>query len=167
MSDKIGLTNGQYNSSTANFTRGDVAIISNNTLSVKLKNSTQTLRDSLNTTMPGGKLNTPTISANSRWTYNYRLPNGNFSGSRYVMNVKWTPVSDADGYILYVKQGDWGTWEKYKTYDSSATGDIFDYWRSGIVYSFKVVAYKGSGTNIVYSDESNIASEMWYSPKSN
>ena len=37
LSDKIGLTNGQYNANTKNFTRGDVAIISYNTLNGDLK----------------------------------------------------------------------------------------------------------------------------------
>lgn len=43
LSDKIGLTNGQYNTSTTNFTRGDVAFISYRVLSCKIKNSDQTL----------------------------------------------------------------------------------------------------------------------------
>lgn len=34
-SDEIGLTAGQYNASTTSFTRGDMAVISNNALSVK------------------------------------------------------------------------------------------------------------------------------------
>lgn len=43
LSDKIGLTSGQYNASTTNFTRGDVAFISYRVLSCKIKNSDQTL----------------------------------------------------------------------------------------------------------------------------
>lgn len=37
LSDQIGLTQGQYNANTTNFTRGDVAIISNSSLSIKEK----------------------------------------------------------------------------------------------------------------------------------
>ena len=43
LSDKIGLTNGQYNANTINFTRGDVAIISNQALHITLKGSNETL----------------------------------------------------------------------------------------------------------------------------
>ena len=43
LSDKIGLTNGQYNANTTNFTRGDVAFISYRVLSCKVKDSNQTL----------------------------------------------------------------------------------------------------------------------------
>ena len=37
LSDKIGLTKGNYNATTKSFTRGDVAIISKQALSVKMK----------------------------------------------------------------------------------------------------------------------------------
>lgn len=40
LSDSIGLTNGEYNANTSKFTRGDVAIISNNALSVPCKDGT-------------------------------------------------------------------------------------------------------------------------------
>lgn len=44
LSDKLGITYGQYNASSA-FTRGDVAIISNNALSAKLKGTDTTLKE--------------------------------------------------------------------------------------------------------------------------
>lgn len=44
-SDEIGLTDGRYTAESTNFTRGDVAVISNNALSIKLKNSNQILSD--------------------------------------------------------------------------------------------------------------------------
>lgn len=47
LSDKIGLTDGRYNASTTNFTRGDVAIVSNYALSTPLKGQSRTLADSL------------------------------------------------------------------------------------------------------------------------
>lgn len=43
LSDQLGITNGQYNENTTNFTRGDVVIISYRALSCKIKNSNQTL----------------------------------------------------------------------------------------------------------------------------
>ena len=49
LSDKIGLTNGQYNESTTSFTRGDVAIISYRALSCKLNGTDTTLLDDLTT----------------------------------------------------------------------------------------------------------------------
>ena len=45
LSDKIGLTKGNYNATTKSFTRGDVAVISNQSLSIPTKNSSQTLSD--------------------------------------------------------------------------------------------------------------------------
>lgn len=46
LSDKLGITNGQYNATSA-FTRGDVAIISYDSLSVKMKNSEQILKETI------------------------------------------------------------------------------------------------------------------------
>lgn len=48
LSDKIGLTDGRYNAYTKEFLRSDVAIISNNALNVKLKNSDAVLLSVLN-----------------------------------------------------------------------------------------------------------------------
>ena len=47
LSDKIGLTNGEYNEATAIFTRGDMAIISSLALDTKLKDSEITLLESI------------------------------------------------------------------------------------------------------------------------
>ncbi len=46
LTDKLGITNGGYNTSTE-FTRGDVAIVSNSVLNVKLKDGEKTLIDVL------------------------------------------------------------------------------------------------------------------------
>ena len=46
LSDKLGITGGRYTASSR-FTRGDVAIVSNNALNAKMKNSTKTLLDAL------------------------------------------------------------------------------------------------------------------------
>lgn len=45
LSDKIGLTSGNYNATTKSFTRGDVAIISKQALSVKMKDGQKSLSD--------------------------------------------------------------------------------------------------------------------------
>ena len=45
LSDKIGLTNKQYNAATKQFTRGDIAIISYQALDCKLKGKNSTLRN--------------------------------------------------------------------------------------------------------------------------
>lgn len=46
LSDKIGLTNGEYNAYTNHFTRGDVAVISYRALDCNLKDKSLTLRNS-------------------------------------------------------------------------------------------------------------------------
>ena len=43
LSDEIGITSGRYNSATAEFLRGDIALISLNALDARLKNSDTTL----------------------------------------------------------------------------------------------------------------------------
>lgn len=47
LSDQLGITNGQFNTSSPALTRGDMAIISLLALSAKLKNTDRTLADSL------------------------------------------------------------------------------------------------------------------------
>ena len=47
LSDKIGLTDGRYQTGTTSFTRGDVAIISNQALSTKRKDSSITLYETI------------------------------------------------------------------------------------------------------------------------
>lgn len=47
LSDKLGITNGQYNAGTTNFTRGDAAIISYRALSANLKGTNTTLLEDL------------------------------------------------------------------------------------------------------------------------
>ena len=48
LSDKIALTDGRYNAESIEFTRGDVAIISNNALAAKLKDQEKVLKETLN-----------------------------------------------------------------------------------------------------------------------
>lgn len=58
LSDKIGLTDGRYNSNTSTFTRGDVVIISNNALNITIKNTTTPLKATISQNLP--KTNTIT-----------------------------------------------------------------------------------------------------------
>lgn len=51
LSDNLGVTNGNYNADTITFTRGDVAAISYNALSITKKNSTVTIADELDLNM--------------------------------------------------------------------------------------------------------------------
>lgn len=60
LSDQLGITGGKYNSNSR-FTRGDMAIISDNALNAKMKGSDQTLYQTL---LDAGKLKDPTASAN-------------------------------------------------------------------------------------------------------
>lgn len=55
LSDKIGLTKGEYNAGSA-FTRGDVAIVSYRALSIKLKDGSQTIMDVVNSSIEHGVL---------------------------------------------------------------------------------------------------------------
>lgn len=60
LSDQLGITGGKYNSNSR-FTRGDMALISDNALNAKMKGSDQTLYQTL---LNAGKLKDPTASAN-------------------------------------------------------------------------------------------------------
>lgn len=59
LSDKLGITNGTYRPGSGKFTRGDMAIISNNALDVKMKGSDKTLLDFL--IESGAVTNTPVV----------------------------------------------------------------------------------------------------------
>lgn len=54
LSDSIGVTNGTYNAGTSSFTRGDVASISYNSLSIAKKNSATTIADELGLVLEKG-----------------------------------------------------------------------------------------------------------------
>lgn len=63
LSDRIGLTNGQYHEGTKTFTRGDMALVSYQAMSLPLKNSGQTLQASLGVALPSSQQETgPTYS---------------------------------------------------------------------------------------------------------
>ena len=70
-SDKIGLTDGRYNAATAEFLRGDVAMISAAALSVKLKGSNVMLLQKLYNQMSAEKW---AAAAKTRQISKYGLP---------------------------------------------------------------------------------------------
>ena len=63
LSDKIGLTKGNYNATTKSFTRGDVAIISKQALSVKMKDGKKSLSDVIGAATPPSTPSDTTSSA--------------------------------------------------------------------------------------------------------
>ena len=67
LSDYIGLTDGRYNASTSNFTRGDVAIISNKALSTKMKDGEKTLREHNGFRPTTSPSKTAILDAKARW----------------------------------------------------------------------------------------------------
>ena len=70
LSDKIGLTKGNYNATTKSFTRGDVAIISKQALSVKMKDGQKSLSELIgletSPSKPSDSTNTTTSSLTDR-----------------------------------------------------------------------------------------------------
>lgn len=83
-----------------------------------------------------------------------------YTGQMKTLTAKWLPVPKAEGYILYIKEGDNGTWKEARWFSSSE----FSYesvYHAGAYYYFKVKAYatKADGTKI-YSNESNVEGLM-------
>lgn len=64
LSDRIGLTCGQYHAGTAHFVRGDIAIISNNALKMVRKGTNTTLLSTLNLPAQQDNKSTNIIKAN-------------------------------------------------------------------------------------------------------
>lgn len=98
LSDSIGLTNGEYNANTSKFTRGDVAIISNNALQLPLKGSDVLLCDTINTS------DTSALSADKitgTW-YNTDLPNVQAS---YNNGVYTEAHRGGDGSPMLYREG--------------------------------------------------------------
>ena len=79
LSDYIGLTDGRYNASTSNFTRGDVAIISNKALSTKMKDGEKTLQEHNGFRPTISPSKTAILDAKARWfklKLSYNMGNG-------------------------------------------------------------------------------------------
>lgn len=149
LSDKIGLTNGQYNISTTNFTRGDVAFISYRVLSCKIKNSNQTLvrklydegalnflkiRDvGLGLASGLENIDTPTNlrldAENGTHFLVWNVPAQNVS----VYHVMVSEKIDRDYEIYYPQDGD-------RAYVPLNNSGLFEM-KAGTTYYFKVSAY--------------------------
>lgn len=149
LSDKIGLTNGQYNISTTNFTRGDVAFISYRVLSCKIKNSNQTLvrklydegalnflkiRDvGLGLASGLENIDTPTSlrldAENGTHFLVWNAPAQNVS----VYHVMVSEKIDRDYEIYYPQDGD-------RAYVPLNNSGLFEM-KAGTTYYFKVSAY--------------------------
>lgn len=159
LSDKIGLTNGQYNASTTNFTRGDVAFISYRVLSCKVKSSDQTLVRKL---YDEGALNYINIRnvglglASGLETIDtpssFRLDTEN--GTHFLV---WNaPAQNVSVYHVMVSEKIDGDYEIYypadgdRTYAPLNNSGLFEM-KAGTTYYFKVSAYFHDDTrNIDY-----------------
>jgi len=91
LSDKIGLTDGSYSQNSNNFLRGDVAIISNNSLDVCQKDSQKTLGQAL--------IDNGTISSA---VYN-KIPQPNMDFFTFTKNSKGYTIS---GYKFNTSNGE-------------------------------------------------------------
>lgn len=149
LSDKIGLTNGQYNASTTNFTRGDVAFISYRVLSCKIKDSNQTLVRKLYDEGALSFLNIRNVGLglasgleNIDTPSNLRLDTQN--GTHFlvwnapaqnvsVYHVMVSEKIDRDYEIYYPQDGD----KAYAPLDNSGLFEM----KTGTTYYFKVSAY--------------------------
>lgn len=146
--DTIGLTNGNYNADTKNFTRGDVAIISQKAIEIK-KAPAPTPADT--------GLDAPAILT--------------VTEAKNGLLVWWREVPDASGYEMWTKSNISDEWNMESSVggalnplqyqgDVVKAGIIFKY--SGLTFSIKVRAYKtGSDGSKIYSDFSNIATAVY------
>ena len=85
LSDYIGLTDGRYNASTSNFTRGDVAIISNKALSTKMKDGEKTLREHNGFRPTTSPSKTAILDAKARW-FNLKLSYNSGKGLNFYIS---------------------------------------------------------------------------------
>ena len=85
LSDYIGLTDGRYNASTSNFTRGDVAIISNKALSTKMKDGEKTLREHNGFRPTTSPSKTAILDAKVRW-FNLKLSYNGGKGLNFYIS---------------------------------------------------------------------------------
>jgi len=104
LSDKLGLTNGQYNAQSSSFTRGDIAIISANALDICLKDSSTLLRDTLPDVQP--TVPTPSVSSTTatRDTYVKRILSDSQlaalkTADKDTLRSSISTISDAVAYL--------------------------------------------------------------------
>ena len=110
LSDKIGLTDGQYNASTTKFTRGDVAIISANALKTSLKGQSKTLILLL--------VENGVIDSERAEKY--------LSAAGHSASLTWRDVFDGRVYVDYVKMDSgYYTLDTYTKRISCVNGEIY------------------------------------------
>ncbi|MCI8336018.1 MAG: hypothetical protein HFI72_02455 [Peptococcaceae bacterium] len=100
LSDEIGLTNGQYNANTRDFTRGDVAIASKNALNVNLKNDNKTLGATLRRNKPAADINT------SKSVVKPSVPTQNISNERPSYSETDNSYNSNSGKSLIAEEND-------------------------------------------------------------
>ena len=64
------------------------------------------------------------------------------------VNLKWSKVSGATGYQVYVRQGSSGSWKKAET--TSKNYAEVENLKEAHVYSVRVRAYTKSGSKVLY-----------------
>lgn len=70
------------------------------------------------------------------------------------INVTWSKVSGATGYLVYVRSGSSGSWKKVET--TAKTYAEVENLKAAHVYSIRVRAYKKSGSEVVYGSYSAV-----------
>lgn len=121
LSDSLGVTNGSYNAETESFTRGDVAAISYDALSINKKESTLTIADELGLNM--GEKSFDTDSA-------LLIPDGSEPS-----------IEEADGIQGTEEKLD-GVWQK-----KFGDGGVEEYTFSGNEYIYALKSSGGSSVN--------------------
>lgn len=97
LSNALGITNGEYSGASA-FTRGDVAIISNNALAAKLKGQDKALKETLNL-QNNGQNNQQAADQNKEDAQQLPVKNDGLQGT-------WLHTKSFGGIIEYTFDGD-------------------------------------------------------------
>lgn len=138
LADTIGLTSGEYSNSTSNFTRGDVAILSNNGLDATCKNKSQSLIETIGLKRPTSAQEEPDVSEGPAATEETGTVVGVLSNAKPLWGLSW---SEAKNYINPAFDGKWQQFNSnsdftkkelhqgknviYVTYDLSTGGSSF------------------------------------------
>ncbi len=163
LSDSIGLTNSQYKSDRIPFLRGDVAIISNNALSVKLNGFAVTLAQAIGLTLMPSTTEQSSEGSNLKpddhTTEDIIVATPLLYDSSVVddqITLSWgfhdTLVS---GFELYVSESEYGDYTKITTITNAETRTYTFSGEAGKSYQFKVRAYVISNGKTTYSDYSS------------
>lgn len=143
LSDSLGITNGQYNAGTTSFTRGDVAIISENALHTQYKNDTKTLMDVL---VVGGSVDVGNVLPQQG------LSLGNLRFIKYQDDLYYVDFETVDGGSYSISGTVWYDDRTSEVYIGAPTFSVF--------YPFHISDEKNDnpfvdGTVIFTVDKSN------------